>query len=123
MSASRTKRRIPARPSLTSTTVMSTIGRFSMSMRNGVRFVVRMSIRRNRSWRSVKIPINTRRLPTWESNTSAFESTAIGLSVATRAAQPQKADQRNDYLTEENLNLGLILNRLRREPSVKKRLL
>jgi predicted ATPase len=37
--------------------------------------------------------------------------------------QPQKADQRNDYLTEDSLNLGLILNRLRREPTVKGRLL
>jgi len=41
----------------------------------------------------------------------------------TAPRQPQKADQRNDYLTEDNLNLGLILNRLRRESSVKARLL
>jgi predicted ATPase len=37
--------------------------------------------------------------------------------------QPQKADQRNDFLTEDCLNLGLVLNRFRRMPDVKQRVL
>ena len=37
--------------------------------------------------------------------------------------QPQKADQRNDVLESDGANLGLVLNRLRREPDVKERLL
>lgn len=37
--------------------------------------------------------------------------------------QPQKADQRNDYLSEDYANLGLILNRLSREPNGKRRYL
>src|SRR5262249_52338356 len=37
--------------------------------------------------------------------------------------QPQRADQRNDFLSEDFTNLGLILNRLRREPIVKARIL
>ena len=41
----------------------------------------------------------------------------------TAPRQPQKADQRNDFLTEDCANLGLMLNRLRREPKAKKRLL
>lgn len=36
---------------------------------------------------------------------------------------PQKADLPNDVLEADASNLGLVLNRLRREPSVKKRLL
>ena len=36
---------------------------------------------------------------------------------------PQKADLPNDVLDEDARNLGLILNRLRREPSVKRELL
>ncbi len=37
--------------------------------------------------------------------------------------QPQKADQPNDLLEPDFRNLGLVLNRLRREPGVKKRIL
>jgi predicted ATPase len=40
-----------------------------------------------------------------------------------RPRQPQKADQPNDILSEDCENLGLVLNRLRREPGVKRRLL
>ena len=36
---------------------------------------------------------------------------------------PQKADDSNDFLHEDGRNLGLVLNGLRREPSVKRRLL
>lgn len=36
---------------------------------------------------------------------------------------PQKADLPNEYLEPDASNLGLVLNRLRREPAVKKRLL
>jgi predicted ATPase len=36
---------------------------------------------------------------------------------------PQKADLPNDFLSEDGRNLGLVLNRLKREPKVKKRLL
>lgn len=36
---------------------------------------------------------------------------------------PQKADLPNDWLEPDSSNLGLVLNRLRREPPVKKRLL
>ncbi len=36
---------------------------------------------------------------------------------------PQKADLPNDFLGEDGKNLGLMLNRLRREPMVKKQLL
>lgn len=36
---------------------------------------------------------------------------------------PQKADLPNDWLEPDASNLGLVLNRLRREPAVKKRLL
>lgn len=36
---------------------------------------------------------------------------------------PQKADLPNDFLGEDARNLGLVLNRLKREPKVKKRLL
>lgn len=41
----------------------------------------------------------------------------------TTSRQPQKADQRNDFLEEDCSNLGLVLNRLRREAAVKARLL
>ncbi len=41
----------------------------------------------------------------------------------TSPRQPQKADQRNDFLTEDYVNLGLVLNRLRRDPAAKQRLL
>ena len=37
--------------------------------------------------------------------------------------QPQKADLRNDRLEEDFSNLGLVLNRLRRDPQAKKALL
>ena len=37
--------------------------------------------------------------------------------------QPQKADQRNDFLEENCANLGLMLNRLRRDVAAKSRLL
>ena len=36
---------------------------------------------------------------------------------------PQKADLPNEYLEPDGSNLGLVLNRLRREPAVKRRLL
>jgi predicted ATPase len=36
---------------------------------------------------------------------------------------PQKADLPNEYLEPDGSNLGLVLNRLRREPAVKQRLL
>lgn len=36
---------------------------------------------------------------------------------------PQKADLPNEHLESDGSNLGLVLNRLRREPAVKKRLL
>lgn len=36
---------------------------------------------------------------------------------------PQKADLPNEHLEQDASNLGLVLNRLRREPAVKKRLL
>lgn len=41
----------------------------------------------------------------------------------TPARLPQKADMRNDYLLEDYSNLGLVLNRLRQNAPVKKRLL
>jgi len=39
------------------------------------------------------------------------------------ARLPQKADLPNDYLAEDASNLGLVLNRFKREPAVKKRVL
>jgi len=36
---------------------------------------------------------------------------------------PQKSDQKNDSLSEDLLNLGLVLNQLRQDPPVKRRLL
>jgi predicted ATPase len=41
----------------------------------------------------------------------------------TPSRQPQKADQRNDFLMEDCTNLGLVLNKLRREPDVKSAIL
>ena len=41
----------------------------------------------------------------------------------TPARRPQKADQRNDSLEENFENLGLVLNRLRREAAVKRQIL
>ena len=41
----------------------------------------------------------------------------------TPSRRPQPSDLRNDFLAEDASNLGLILNRLRRTPAVKKRLL
>lgn len=41
----------------------------------------------------------------------------------TPSRQPQKADQRNDFLEESCTNLGLVLNRLRRDAAAKTRLL
>ncbi len=40
-----------------------------------------------------------------------------------RPREPQKADQRNDFLDEDCTNLGLVLNRLRRDAVAKSRLL
>lgn len=41
----------------------------------------------------------------------------------TPSRRPQPSDLRNDFLAEDASNLGLVLNRLRRTPAVKKRLL
>ena len=41
----------------------------------------------------------------------------------TPARLPQKADLPNDFLAEDGANLGLVLNRLRRDPKSKSRLL
>ena len=41
----------------------------------------------------------------------------------TAPRQPQKADQPNEFLEPDGANLGLVLNRLRRDPRVKQRLL
>ena len=41
----------------------------------------------------------------------------------TPSRRPQPSDLRNDFLAEDTSNLGLVLNRLRRTPAVKKRLL
>ena len=41
----------------------------------------------------------------------------------TPARVPQKADLPNDFLAEDGTNLGLVLNRLRRDPKSKSRLL
>ena len=38
----------------------------------------------------------------------------------TTPRQPQKADQSNDFLEPDSGNLGLVLNRLRRDPAVKR---
>lgn len=41
----------------------------------------------------------------------------------TALRQPQKADQQNDFLKPDAANLGLVLNRLRRETAAKQRIL
>lgn len=41
----------------------------------------------------------------------------------TAPRMPQKADMPNEFLEPDSSNLGLVLNRLRREPAVKQRLL
>ncbi len=41
----------------------------------------------------------------------------------TAPRQPQKADKRNDFLDEDCANLGLVLNRLRRDAGAKKKIL
>ena len=41
----------------------------------------------------------------------------------TPARRPQKADLPNDFLAEDGANLGLVLNRLKRDPKSKSRLL
>lgn len=50
-----------------------------------------------------------------------YRDWAFGRYTAPR--QPQKADQANDHLDAECANLGLVLNRLRLDPSIKKELL
>jgi predicted ATPase len=41
----------------------------------------------------------------------------------TTPRQPQKADQLNDFLESDSANIGLVLNRLRRDPAVKRSIL
>lgn len=50
-----------------------------------------------------------------------YREWTFGRSAANR--QAQKPDVRNDYLAEDGVNLGLVLNRLRRNPEVKARVL
>lgn len=50
-----------------------------------------------------------------------YREWAFGRDTAPRI--PQKTDLPNDFLREDGKNLGLVLNRLRREPPVKKRFL
>jgi predicted ATPase len=50
-----------------------------------------------------------------------FRSPSFGRQAPARVPQP--ADQRNDRLEESGENLGLVLNRLRREPAVKARII
>jgi len=50
-----------------------------------------------------------------------YREWAFGRSTVPR--RPQKADQPNDCLSEDFQNLGLVLNRLGREPEVKRRIL
>lgn len=50
-----------------------------------------------------------------------YREWSFGRSTAPRL--PQKADMPNDYLEPDCRNLGLVLNRLRREPTAKKRIL
>jgi predicted ATPase len=47
-----------------------------------------------------------------------YRNWEFGRSVSSR--EPQRADQRNDQLRERMQNLGLVLNRLGRDPKVKK---
>ncbi len=50
-----------------------------------------------------------------------YREWSFGQRSPTRSPQP--SDLRNDFLAEDTSNLGLVLNRLRRTPAVKKRLL
>ena len=50
-----------------------------------------------------------------------YREWSFGRRAPTR--QPQPSDSPNDFLTEDTSNLGLVLNRLRTLPAVKKRLL
>ncbi len=50
-----------------------------------------------------------------------YREWSFGRQTPTR--RPQPSDSRNDFLAEDASNLGLVLNRLRRTPAVKKRLL
>ena len=50
-----------------------------------------------------------------------YREWSFGRQTPTR--RPQPSDSRNDFLAEDTSNLGLVLNRLRRTPAVKKRLL
>ena len=50
-----------------------------------------------------------------------YREWSFGRQTPTR--RPQPSDLRNDFLAEDASNLGLILNRLRRTPAAKKRLL
>ena len=50
-----------------------------------------------------------------------YREWSFGRRTPTR--RPQPSDLRNDFLAEDASNLGLVLNRLRRTPAVKKRLL
>ncbi|MYH31915.1 MAG: AAA family ATPase [Acidobacteria bacterium] len=50
-----------------------------------------------------------------------YREWSFGQGAPTRSPQP--SDLRNDFLAEDTSNLGLVLNRLRRTPAVKKRLL
>lgn len=50
-----------------------------------------------------------------------YREWSFGRQTPTR--RPQPSDLRNDFLAEDASNLGLILNRLRRTPAVKQRLL
>ena len=50
-----------------------------------------------------------------------YREWSFGQRSPTRSPQP--SDFRNDFLAEDTSNLGLVLNRLRRTPAVKKRLL
>ena len=50
-----------------------------------------------------------------------YREWSFGRNTAPRLAQ--KADQPNEFLEPDGANLGLVLNRLRREPRVKQRLL
>ena len=50
-----------------------------------------------------------------------YREWSFGRSAALR--RPQKTDLRNDFLMEDGSNLGLILNKLRREPKAKEQFL
>ena len=58
------------------------------------------------------------------SGCAGHTSIGSGRSADTRrSASPQRSDLPNDLLAEDTSNLGLVLNRLRRVPAAKKRLL